>query len=71
MNEFIKLGQSKGETASAPAGAARLPHPSTTTPQHATEESRLKELEAANARLLKLVGELLIVNQQLRERNAS
>jgi hypothetical protein len=77
MNEPIKfdqfhgLGQSKGETALTPDGAGRLPHPSTTTPPHATEESRLKELEAANARLLELVGELLVVNQQLRERSAS
>ncbi|MBB6146898.1 hypothetical protein HNQ77_004879 [Silvibacterium bohemicum] len=77
MNEPINrgqshgLGQSKGETALSPAGAGRLPLPSATTPPHATEESRLKELEAANARLLKLVGELLVVNQQLRERSAS
>jgi len=36
-----------------------------------SEQSRMEELEAENARLLRLVGELLVANQQLRERNAS
>jgi hypothetical protein len=34
------------------------------------DQARLQELEAANARLLKLVGELLVANQKLRERTA-
>jgi hypothetical protein len=38
---------------------------------HVPEQVRLDELEAANARLLQLVGELLIVNQQLREQNTA
>lgn len=32
---------------------------------------RMQALEADNARLLRLVGELLVVNQQLREQNAA
>jgi hypothetical protein len=35
------------------------------------ELARAKELEDANARLLQLVGELLVANQKLRERCAS
>jgi hypothetical protein len=31
---------------------------------------RMQALEVDNARLLRLVGELLVVNQQLREQNA-
>jgi hypothetical protein len=34
----------------------------------AADAVRLQELEATNARLLRLVGELLVANQQLRER---
>lgn len=32
-------------------------------------DARLKELEAENARLRSLIGELLVTNQQLRERS--
>jgi hypothetical protein len=35
------------------------------------DQVRIKELEAANARLLQLVGELLVTNQQLREQSSS
>lgn len=31
----------------------------------------IQELQAENARLLRLIGELLVANQQLRERSAS
>ncbi len=53
--------------ASSPANAYNAPTlPS--SPKCIPELARLKELEAANARLLSLVGELLAANQQLRER---
>jgi hypothetical protein len=32
-------------------------------------DARLRELEAENARLRSLIGELLVTNQQLRERS--
>lgn len=35
------------------------------------DQLRMQALEADNARLLRLVGELLVVNQQLREQNAA
>jgi hypothetical protein len=39
--------------------------------KRSADQARVMELEAENARLLRLVGELLVVNQQLRERIAS
>lgn len=64
MNDRMKMQES-----AAPPGATPLPGAS--PDQTRLDQARLKELEAANARLLKLVGELLVVNQQLRERSAS
>jgi hypothetical protein len=52
------------------AGTGEIPSAST-APVMATQNSgqlQLKELQAENARLLRLVGELLVANQLLRER---
>jgi hypothetical protein len=69
MRDRMNTHESTHESG-APPGATPLPHGSVDA-QHAADQARLKELETANARLLKLVGELLVVNQQLRERSAS
>jgi hypothetical protein len=53
------------------AGGAGTNEISETAPAVVTQagkHARLQELEAENARLLRLVGELLVANQQLRER---
>jgi hypothetical protein len=63
MKTLLYFGEPAGDGAATQAVA--------TSPQHAPEHARVQELEAANARLLKLVGELLVANQQLRERAAS
>ncbi len=48
-------------------GSAR---PGSASPLCIPEQARLKELETENSRLLSLIGELLVTNQQLRERIA-
>jgi hypothetical protein len=57
------------EAERALAGRGRLSEPPTA--DITFERGRRSELEAENARLLRLVGELLVANQRLREQNAS
>lgn len=81
MNEGIngaeeqekKMAPTSVGTEFVPRGGARTcapPHKNVPV-NNVPEQMRLEELEAANARLLKLVGELLVVNQQLREQNTA
>jgi hypothetical protein len=75
MNGSINDAEAQGEmtTATARPGAiARSEaHSETNALKGLPEQLRLDELEAANTRLLQLVGELLVVNQQLREKNGA
>jgi hypothetical protein len=64
--EYEKMTPTSAVTEPAPRGGARTGTPPL---KNVPEQVRLDELEAANARLLQLVGELLVVNQQLREQN--
>jgi hypothetical protein len=60
MNETVKgagAGERHDSTDPAPAMLTQF-----------AGEARVKELETENARLLRLVGELLVANQLLRER---
>jgi hypothetical protein len=66
--EYEKMTPTSASTESVPRGGARTGTPPLKNVQ---EQVRLDELEAANARLLQLVGELLVVNQQLREQNTA
>jgi hypothetical protein len=66
MKTLLYFGEPGGDGAATQAVAG--------SPQaaiEATAQVRVQELEAANARLLTLVGELLVANQKLRERAAS
>jgi hypothetical protein len=68
MNEILRGADLKTGAGSMPERdpVDRAPSP----PARFSEQARLTELETENARLLRLVGELLVANQQLRERTA-
>jgi hypothetical protein len=74
MNDPVNYATPQQETAAPDASVKPAVRSETisgsTALKKLSERSRVEELEAENTRLLRLVGELLVVNQQLRERNA-
>jgi hypothetical protein len=74
MNDPVNYATPQQETAAPDASVKPAVRSETisgsTALKKLSEHSRVEELEAENTRLLRLVGELLVVNQQLRERNA-
>ncbi len=75
MKDLIHFAAAGRATPARDAAPAPLPdrggaRPGSASPLCIPEQARLKELETENSRLLSLIGELLVTNQQLRERIA-
>ena len=68
MNDFHHSGNPVAQMQPAGAGSESAAHG---RGQPDFLAARLAELEAANERLLQLVGELLVANQQLREQRTT